>query len=442
MYEGKEKQVESEETVPCLTERRLTTEQSNSQGFEQLFSADKKAPVGKKKGRKTKAEQLTVERARANSIASIKELFQTKKRSLEISWEKTARELSLEISPAKKKRATEISDQSGEADNNSTLPTRDPLAVSSPIDDRTMDQATAEKILRELKETRTENKKRFDELEKSFETQTQSQKENYEKAMEVFQRKQKERDEFWRGALAKVQEEVKEMRTQMEVPREQLAVKLTEELEMRVIEKIQNPMINENPVVKELESKLKLVMNLFDREERQIKKKNITISGLVIDVNTVLKVQVNDFLNSRFNTLNPVEDAFLVGPEKKIIKVVLTNREDKDLILKKKKMVLGGTQIYINPDLTNREAKIGKQLREVARAHREAGGKARVRGSKIMLDKDWWYWDENVQRLEKSDKAPKNGALGRKKASPRASSTQPGRREELANVSKNGEMIH
>ncbi len=383
--------------VSCNTEDRLKCHLNSPTIC--ANTDDKERAGAKKRGQKTNAERLTADRARASSIGAIKELLKSRKRSLERSWDKTLTDLSIEKKPAKKVAKYCLEEQTNTSKDNSTLSLSPPVPVanSSLITDMNGEQAN--KIFEELALTRELNASRFDSLEKSIQAQTDQLKKEQQASMSKIQEELKERDKVWKEEWAKMESEVKDLKARVDMPKEQITLKITEEMEKRVVEKVHQSAIETNPFIVQMENSLKYVMRVLDRDEKLAKKRNITMSGLETVPNLPLIQQANEFLNARFAVSNPVENAFLVGGEKKIVKVVLCDFKYKDLIMKEKKNVLGGTKIYINPDLTSCEAKVAKHLREAAKAHRNGGGSARIAGRKIQLGDEWWEWDDTQQKL-------------------------------------------
>lgn len=228
--------------------------------------------------------------------------------------------------------------------------------------------------------------------------------------LKKFEKALSKRDEEWKEQRSKVQGEVGNLREQVELPREQIVISITEEMEKRVVKKVQQVVGNNNPDMANMDDKLENMSKLLEREEKRMKMRNIIISGLTVVSTLPIKQQINEFLNSHFSVNDPVSDAFLVGAEKKSVKVILEQVNDKTIIMKEKKNALGGSNVFINPDLTSREAKIGKHLRQTARAYRGKGGKAFIKGLNICLEDVWWYWEDRTGKLVKVPKVSKKSA--------------------------------
>lgn len=408
------------DNIPTIQIRAASSEDINE-----------KASV-KKRGRKTNAERLTSERARASSIGSIKEIFQSRKRALEKSWDQTLTEILSQSNPSKK-AARDIPDNSTDSHNSIELSSPPiPLANSSTIMAGNMDDNNAAKILSEL----AKYNQRFDRLEGKIESQVNEVKMEQQAAMAKFQEELNNRDKPWKEDLRKVKNEIIGIKARIETPIEQVTASITEEMEKRVIEKVQSMELEQNPAILEMENKMSKMIQSMERNEKQNKIRNITISGLSLDADKSLKLQINESLSSHFPVTNPVDDAFLVGAGKNIAKVILNNLSNKELIMRGKKKALAGTNIYINPDLTGREAKIGKQLREIGRTHRNGGGKVLIVGPKIRLDENWWVWDDSKNKLVPT--------VNRTAAKPRRQTNTPGKgtRTPQCMASKNGIHPH
>lgn len=134
----------------------------------------------------------------------------------------------------------------------------------------------------------------------------------------------------------------------------------------------------------------------LDRIERQEKRNNIVITGLITD-QTNVKSTVNDFLNKQLKQNVSVIDAFEIkletGKSKIIVKLASFN--EKLNIIKAKKDL--DDNIFISDDLIKKDQFIQYKAREFAKAARKIKKEAKVGSRKVYVDGILHVWDESTE---------------------------------------------
>lgn len=138
--------------------------------------------------------------------------------------------------------------------------------------------------------------------------------------------------------------------------------------------------------------KINNVLSGFDAKERREKKLNLVIQGLEGSPHE-LCLAGRKLLSEKFQAQENIEN-ITVSTNYKTVCVTMKSWEAKLDILKRKKSILDGMPIFINSDLTPREAGIANKLRDEAKSCKADGKDVRIRHQKIKIGKRWYGWDE------------------------------------------------
>lgn len=142
----------------------------------------------------------------------------------------------------------------------------------------------------------------------------------------------------------------------------------------------------------ELTANVNRALEAMDNAERMKKKLNLVISGLV-SAGCTGEVGVRRILSEKFNLVEEIKGVELTGKsDKAVVKVDCWDTRVK--ILKSKGEALSHSKVFIDPDLTVREQRNAAKLREVARAKRADGLKARAINQRLQVGSQWFKWDE------------------------------------------------
>ncbi|XP_072400326.1 uncharacterized protein [Diabrotica undecimpunctata] len=139
--------------------------------------------------------------------------------------------------------------------------------------------------------------------------------------------------------------------------------------------------------------------------DKQIRKQNIVIKGHDFKENEELEDATN-FIANQLNLNVKIKDVQKIRtsqgkPPVAIVKV--DTMKDKELIMKNKSK-LRGTRYFIENDLTQAEAKLQKELRDMAREEIGKGNETKVGYQKICINDEWWKWNHSTEKLEKMKK--------------------------------------
>lgn len=147
----------------------------------------------------------------------------------------------------------------------------------------------------------------------------------------------------------------------------------------------------------------KVINVMADRLEAQDKfnrKNNIEISGLEMKTELMMDVSRN-FLREKFNYSGLVSNirpsGKVVNGQVKTVVVTLESWEAKMNILRTKKDVLNKTNVYIQPDFTEKEKKIRFDLRVFVRNFQAPIKKIIYSYQKVSINGTWFKWDETTQ---------------------------------------------
>ena len=81
-----------------------------------------------------------------------------------------------------------------------------------------------------------------------------------------------------------------------------------------------------------------------------------------------------------------------------IVVATMKSMEEKIRVIKEKRKLEKG--IYIDDDLTRKEREVQQQIRRMAKARREKDEYLMIGYKKLKIEKRWYRWYENEERLE------------------------------------------
>lgn len=148
-----------------------------------------------------------------------------------------------------------------------------------------------------------------------------------------------------------------------------------------------------------------VILEQLQRAEEKIEKlektnirNNLIVTGVKTNRNTEKNPRraVEDMIESELNIKVKVKGAYQIGQERYIVETECW--EDKLQILIEKKN-LKGKNIYIESEMTSKERKIQKIIRDIAREERSRGANVRVRFQKIIVNGKTMKWDIASQKL-------------------------------------------
>ena len=203
--------------------------------------------------------------------------------------------------------------------------------------------------------------------------------------------------------LIDIQNELKEIKiSNKEVRKEN--EKLREEI--RKYQKIREEEAKKlNIKMKALEERIDFLEEEKERSEKIEKKNNLIITEKVANKGNQeerrrgVRKRVEDLLKHVTEKEIPIQNVKLIAMNSKgrdIIAVKLQHFDDKMIVLKKKGK-LRGSDIYIDNDLTKKEAATQMKIRQRVREERSKGNRAQEGYQKIAINGVWKKWEEAQQ---------------------------------------------
>ena len=154
-------------------------------------------------------------------------------------------------------------------------------------------KVTLRSLLKEIKIMRTKNAHAIPELKSKVYSEINKIRENQNAAVGKLRRDMECRDIMWREDHRKVTEHIAKIENQIKEPRELVMVYLTEEMERRVIKKVQPS--SSSTKFQQLQNKVKQLTVLHEREESSRRKERKIMKGLRVDLELNLKEQMENF---------------------------------------------------------------------------------------------------------------------------------------------------
>lgn len=208
--------------------------------------------------------------------------------------------------------------------------------------------------------------------------------------------------------VVKIQTEVAEIRGEVSDIKNGMALNNVELQNLK--EEIRFDQENRKLDYKETERKFEEMEIRLEKLEREKIKNNLVISGIKIDTEDkeTLKVATKNFIKEALNADVEIKDAYKIGDKRCIVE--MENMKDKAEILRNKAK-LRGKDVFIDSDLTLKERKIQKQLREMAKIEKGKGAKVKVRYQKLIVDGKLMVWDEktNILKEKSFERGPVQG---------------------------------
>lgn len=239
-------------------------------------------------------------------------------------------------------------------------------------------------LRKEGEEGRNQNKKDIDNIKESIETI-------------------KKNDETQTNEIEKIEKDIVNLE---ETWKEREGIKEKDwETKFQNLQKLieNKPAESNKQIVKEIvNSEISTRKEIEEREERR---NNIVIAGFKYTKNEEKEKEeeINNFLNEIAEKQIKIKQVHEIGNERNTYtKIILEKGEDKKKIMEKRNKLKGKT-VYINNDLTRKEGKIQKQLRDMARKERESGKKARAGYMKIWVEDKKYIWSEEEDKLLESN---------------------------------------
>lgn len=151
-----------------------------------------------------------------------------------------------------------------------------------------------------------------------------------------------------------------------------------------------------------MRNNIKLLEKKVESMEKQQRKNNVIIKGYEFKDNEG-RAAVEKFISESLKTDVKIKDLHKIkGREGKLAMTVvqMDSWEEKGKLMKNKNK-LRGTQNYIQHDLTQTEAKLQKELRDMAKTEKGKGNTTKVGYQKICINDIWWKWNAKTDKLEK-----------------------------------------
>lgn len=163
--------------------------------------------------------------------------------------------------------------------------------------------------------------------------------------------------------------------------------------------KIVNDQTNEKS--KQLEEKIKTLLDAEERRQRREKRSNIIIKSKEFDkdMGSSMDTKVKEILKKIDSKEKYIRASYLGKDrtEKGLVRVELNRFEDKIFIMRNKNK-LKGQDCFIDNDLTKIEREIQAHLRQRAREERDKGNTAQVGYQKIKINDQWENWQPASQQ--------------------------------------------
>lgn len=168
------------------------------------------------------------------------------------------------------------------------------------------------------------------------------------------------------------------------------------------------------------EGRVQQLEDLVDSQERTLKKQNVVVGGLITgDTDTADNTAPADnvgalapaeaFFREKFHLEQGIEEVERLGATGALIRVKFATAGIKEHIMKVKSSILRGTKFSIRNDMTTRDLRISRALRERAKAEQARGKTTKVIGTRIAIDNKWMRWDSaaNGSNLPTQKTSPK-----------------------------------
>lgn len=183
--------------------------------------------------------------------------------------------------------------------------------------------------------------------------------------------------------VSELMKEVKDMRKEQGSYIEQITALRRENLEMR--------------------KRMEVLENSVEKLERKDRQRNIVMTGLELKTGKPqeLKEEVKECLDKYLELESKITSVKKLSEKSCIVE--LENLQEKEKIMKEKAKLrrVKGLKIFINNDLTVREQKIQKYIREEAKKQREIGKRVKVGYRRLKVGNEEWVWSDKDDKLVK-----------------------------------------
>ncbi|XP_045474913.1 uncharacterized protein PF11_0207-like [Harmonia axyridis] len=246
---------------------------------------------------------------------------------------------------------------------------------------------------REEEYTSDEGKRRRDE---------DDEEEGFTKSKKIFRSPQKSKTSIQDDKMDKVMEM---MQTMMQEMREIRVEQRNYQEEIRELRKESENIKGEN---EKLKAEMKLLQAKLESMDRDKRRNNIVISGLVMrDVQQdSLESEMKNFFKKNLELDPKLKTTKKIGVKTYIVELESEYEKFKVMKNKSKLKKCEGEIIYINDDMTKVQMEIKKKLREFGKEEKKAGKTVKEGFQKLIIDNVKYRWNEERGKIEKSK--PKN----------------------------------
>lgn len=184
--------------------------------------------------------------------------------------------------------------------------------------------------------------------------------------------------------------------------------------EMREMRQENEELKEEIRKLQERVNKLEKVEVYIEKQEKQQRRNNIIITGMVMKQemdNRIMTDELEIFLSNQLE-VNPKVSKIQIIKEGMLL-AVMSTFQDKMMVMRNKHKLKkpSMSKVYINDDLTYKERKIQEEIREKAKEKRARGAKTKVGYQYLVVDNVKWKWNYQTNQLEQertSNTTPKN----------------------------------
>lgn len=157
----------------------------------------------------------------------------------------------------------------------------------------------------------------------------------------------------------------------------------------------------------EMEMRMNKLENKIEKQEKEKRRNNLIIKGMLFEDDQSLKQKVMEFFGKEMEMEVNIEEAYRLGKaEARTTVAKCANFEHKVAVLKNKRKL--PSNIYIDCDLTEQEREVQLAIRKVAREEKDRGKRTRVGYRKLEVEGVKYEWSEvEGGRLIRTD-YPKN----------------------------------